>query len=430
MVLQAIVRFTRIFASSGVLLMAAAAAALLWANSPFAASYEQILAIPVTVGAGGFEISKPLLLWINDGLMAIFFFVVGLEIKREVLVGELASPAKAALALAAAVGGMIVPALIYFAINSGTEGAAGWGVPMATDIAFALGVLALIGDRVPLALKVFLTALAIVDDIGAVIVIALFYTESVAWGALGAALGVLIVLVAINLAGVRAPLPYMLLGLVLWVLVLKSGVHATIAGVLLAFTIPATRRVDASAFAARARELIETFAAHPGRPGELTSTQVDALSELENAAEDVETPLARLEHSLHPWVAYAIMPVFALANAGLRLDGDLAAAASSPIAIGIALGLFFGKQIGVFGAAWIAVKLGLASLPAGVNWRAIWGASLLAGIGFTMSLFIAGLAFTTPALLAQAKLGIIAGSIAAGIAGWAVLARTPQPQTE
>jgi NhaA family Na+:H+ antiporter len=423
MILRAIVRFTRIFASSGVLLMAAAAVALGWANSPFAASHERLLATPFTVGAGALVISKPLLLWINDGLMAIFFFVVGLEIKREILVGELASPAKAALAIAAAAGGMAVPATIYWALNGGTPGAPGWGIPMATDIAFALGVLALIGERVPLALKVFLTALAIVDDLGAVAVIALFYTETVSWSALAGAGVVLLALVALNRLGARNPLPFVVLGLVLWVFVLESGVHATIAGVLLAFTIPASRRVDPAAFAARARSLVDAFERERGAPGELTSGQSDALGELESATEDVETPLARLEHALHPWVAFGVMPVFALANAGLRLDGDLASAATSRVALGIALGLLIGKQIGVLGAAWLAVRAGIASLPEGVRWRQVWGASLLAGIGFTMSLFIAGLAFPSPSLLAEAKLGILAGSLVAGIAGWIVLAR-------
>ncbi len=424
MIVRAIVRFTRSFASSGVLLMAAAAAALLWANSPFAGSYERILATPLTVGAGAFVIAKPLLLWINDGLMAIFFFVVGLEIKREILVGELASPAKAALAVAAAAGGMAVPAALYWALNGGSEGAAGWGIPMATDIAFALGVLALLGDRVPLALKVFLTALAIVDDIGAVIVIALFYTDAVAWPALAGAAGVLLALLALNRFGARDALPYALLGIVLWVFVLKSGIHATIAGVLLAFTIPASRRADPAAFAARAREIVVEFERERGAAGQLTSGQSDALGALESATRDVETPLARLEHALHPWVAWGVMPLFALANAGLRLEGDLAAAATSRVALGTALGLLVGKQIGVFGASWLAVRMRIASLPEGVGWGAIWGASLLAGIGFTMSLFIAGLAFADPRLLAQAKLGILAGSLLAGIAGWVALSRT------
>ncbi len=423
MIVRAIVRFTRVFASSGVVLMAAAAAALLWANSPFAGSYERILSTPLTVGAGAFVLSKPLLLWINDGLMAIFFFVVGLEIKREILVGELASPAKAALAVAAAAGGMAVPAALYWALNGGGEGAAGWGIPMATDIAFALGVLALLGDRVPLALKVFLTALAIVDDIGAVIVIALFYTDAVAWPALAGAAVVLLALVALNRFGVRDALPYALLGIVLWVFVLESGIHATIAGVLLAFTIPASRRADPAAFAARAREIVGEFEREGGPAGHLTGGQSDALGALESATRDVETPLARLEHTLHPWVAWGVMPLFALANAGLRLEGDLAAAATSRVALGIALGLLAGKQIGVFGASWLAVRLRIASLPEGVGWGAIWGASLLAGIGFTMSLFIAGLAFADPRLLAQAKLGILAGSLLAGVAGWAALSR-------
>ncbi|RMF56860.1 MAG: Na+/H+ antiporter NhaA, partial [Bacteroidetes bacterium] len=399
-------RFFEQEAAGGILLLVCAVIALLWANSPFSESYFSLWETLVTVGVGGFVISKPLLLWINDGLMAIFFFVVGLEIKREVLVGELSSPKAAALAVAAAFGGMVVPAALYTLLNAGTDGASGWGIPMATDIAFALGVLALLGSRAPLALKVFLTALAIVDDLGAVLVIALFYTAEISWGALGAGAGALVALVAANRLRIQRPAVYVVLGIALWVAFLKSGIHATVAGVLLALTIPARRRLDTHEFLARGNELLRVFA-RDVRPGktEPSTDQRDALHALEVTCRQAETPLIRMEHALHGWVAFLIIPLFALANAGVALGGDLGAAFGNRVTLGIVLGLFVGKQIGVTGFAWLAVRLGWAALPAGVTWRQIYGVSFLCGIGFTMSLFIANLAFAEAALLDSAKVG-------------------------
>jgi len=394
------------------------------AGPPAAGGYFDLWQTVGTVGLGGLTISKPLLLWINDGLMAVFFFVVGLEIKREVLVGELAEPKKAALSIAAAVGGMAVPAALYAALNAGGSGSAGWGVPMATDIAFALGVLALLGSRVPLALKIFVTAVAIVDDLGAVLVIALFYTEKLSLTMLAVGGGFLAVLFVLNRSGVRRTWPYALLGAALWVAFLKSGVHATVAGVLVALTIPARRRIDAPDFLRRAELLLAEFREDvaPGR-SEPTADQRDSLHALESEAEKLGTPLARLEHALHPWVAYFIMPVFALANAGVAVEGNLLATLGQPVSLGVILGLFLGKQVGVLGAAWLAVRAGVAAMPAGVRWSQVWGVSLLCGIGFTMSLFIASLAFPDPELLDAAKVGILAGSLVSGLAGAAVLLR-------
>lgn len=373
--------FTRLEASGGLLLMGAMVLALAWANSPWAASYvEAFRKTYFTVGLGEWSLSKPTLLWINDGLMALFFLLVGLEIKRELLTGELAGIRRAILPVAAAVGGMVVPALIYFGFNPSGPPSDGWGIPMATDIAFALGILSLAGRAVPTALKVFLVAFAIVDDLGAVAVIALFYTDAISLGALGAAAALIVLLVLLNRLGVRRALPYMVVGVVLWYAVLKSGVHATVAGVLLAWTLPHRQFED-----------------------------------------DTHTPLETLEEKLHPWVTFGILPLFALANAGVALGGSGLGRLGDPIALGIMLGLVVGKQIGVFGAAWIALKAGWASRPEGVNWGHIYGAALLGGVGFTMSLFIAGLAFGDLARLETAKLAILAASLISGVAGWFVV---------
>lgn len=421
--LQPIRAFASHKLSGAILLLAAAAAAIVWANSPWAASYLALRNLRVTVGAGNFALSKPLLLWINDGLMAMFFFLVGLEIKREVLGGELASLRKAALPIAGALGGVVLPAVIFTAFNAGGPGRAGWGVPMATDIAFALGVLALLGDRVPLGLKVFLTALAIVDDLAAIVVIAVFYTDTILLFSLAAGgLGLLAAILASRL-GVRNSVFYFLLGMAVWLAFLKSGVHATLAAVLMAMTIPANTRIRREEFASRTRGLIDSLEreerAHPGVF--LNQTQQHLLVELEQAIERSTAPLQRLEHALVPVVAFLVMPLFALANAGVTLGADLGASLGDPVFLGVLLGLVVGKQVGIFGAAWLAVKLGLAELPAGVRWRQLWGVAVLGGIGFTMSLFIGGLAFSGSPLEDVAKLGTLSGSLISGLAGWALL---------
>jgi NhaA family Na+:H+ antiporter len=372
-------QFFRKEAAGGIVLLACTVIALGLANSPWATTYEAVLHHPLGIGGDLFELELSLHEWINDGLMAVFFFLVGLEIKREMLIGELASFRRASLPIAGAIGGMMVPALIYAVFNVGGPGATGWGIPMATDIAFALGVVALLGPRVPIALRVFLAAVAIVDDIGAVLVIATFYTASIASMGLMAAAVFLAILIALNLSGVRSPIPYIVLGILLWIAVLLSGIHATIAGVLLAFTIPA------------------------------------------RTAEPSETPLLeRLEHVLHAPVAFLIVPLFALANAGVRLDG-VSGSHSISIMSGVALGLVVGKPLGITLAAWLAVRLRFAVLPAGVDWRLLRAVSCLGGIGFTMSLFVGALAFPDVARLDSAKLGVLLASGVAAVIGWIML---------
>ena len=414
--------------SGSLFLIGATVLALVWANSAWGESYTALwhTYVKFSIADDFFKLDKSLLHWINDGLMVVFFFVVGLEIKREVLVGELTSLRKTALPIMAALGGMVVPALIFVAFNATGEAASGWGIPMATDIAFALGILALVGSRAPLSLKVFLTALAIIDDIGAVLIIAFFYTEQVLWISLLIALGIWLLMWIANWAGVRHPLIFGILGVVLWIAFLKSGIHATVAGVLAAMTIPARTRINAEDFLKRARHYLEKFKlAQQPRTSVLTNRrQRAAVQKLETIAKAAQSPMQRLEHGLHPWVAFFIVPVFALANAGVAfsINRELF---TSPVVWGIVLGLVLGKQVGVTLFAWLAVKFGLADLPTGLTWRHVYGAGWLAGIGFTMSLFVGGLAFGDGELLSQAKIGILAASVIAGGIGWLILRTTP-----
>jgi Na+:H+ antiporter, NhaA family len=410
--------FTRLETAGGIVLLVAAAVALAWANSPWVESYDALWNTPVMVGVDGFGIAKSLHHWVNDGLMAVFFFVVGLEIKREVLVGELAAPRRAALPVIAALGGMLVPAAIYLALNLGGPGGRGWAIPTATDIAFAIGVLALVGDRVPLSLKVFLTALAIADDLGAVLVIALFYTADLSLHALGAAGAIYLVMIATNFLGIRRIGWYGLLGVALWVAFLKSGVHATVAGVLAAMAIPASARIDKAQFRLQSRALLDEFEMldREGDDRSINGEQQDRIYGLAAVLQHVETPLQRLEHALLPWVTFGIMPLFALANGGLVLTGGVGQLFQSPVTLGVALGLILGKPLGILGFAWLAITIGVAERPAGASWRQLAGVGVLAGIGFTMSLFIAGLAFGET-LLHEAKTGILLASLVAGVGG-------------
>jgi len=416
--------FAKAEASGGIVLLACTTIALIWANSPWHASYHDLWHTKVTIGFGSYTISESLAHWVNDGLMAIFFFVVGLEIKREMLVGELASPRKAIVPISAAVGGMAIPALIYLAFNYGKPGQSGWAIPAATDIAFALGVMALLGSRVPTSLKVFLTALAIVDDIGAVLIIALFYTSDISLVALGAGGGILSLLLVANLMGVRKPMVYAFLGVFLWVAFLESGIHATVAGVLLAFTVPAKCRIKGSAFVAVAKKSLDEFERGGGNADEIVTNPArqSAVHLLEQACEHVQTPLRRMEHRLHPWVSFAIMPIFALANAGVTIGEGFFEGLMSGVGLGIVLGLVVGKQIAVTAFTWAVVKLGIGNLPMQTTWAQIYSVSWLAGIGFTMSLFVANLAFADqPELLGFAKIGILVGSLIAGVTGFLLL---------
>ena len=406
--------------------MAAAVVALVWANSPFAASYVSLWDTRLTIGIGDLTFSMTLLHWINDGLMAVFFFVVGLEIKREVLVGELASVRRATLPIAAAVGGAVVPALVFVLIVGSGLGARGWAIPMATDIAFALGVLALVGDRIPLGLRVFMAALAIVDDLVAVVIIAVFFTSDVSVTALAAAGGCLALLVAANKLGIRHSVVYAVLGLLLWLAILQSGVHATVAGVLLAMTIPARARLDSADFAARARRIVDHLVKREDS-GEQTTLEEhhDALWDLEMIIERTQAPMLRFEHALLSWVAFVIVPIFALANAGVSVAGDLGSMLTDPVVLGVAVGLVIGKQVGITTAALLVVRAGLAPLPAGVTMKHIFGAAWLGGIGFTMSLFVADIAFTAATgsreLVSNAKVGVLAGSVVAATLGSIVM---------
>jgi NhaA family Na+:H+ antiporter len=415
------VQFAANESAGGLILVACALAAMVWANSPVSSGYFSLLNQHLAVGLDGHGIlDQSIGHWINDGLMAVFFLLVGLEIKREMLVGELRTMRLAALPMMAALGGMLVPALIYLAFNQGTASAQGWGVPMATDIAFALGLLGLLGSRVPLALKVFLTALAIVDDLGAVLVIALFYTSRLDLPALGFAAGAVGFLFLLNALGVRQIVPYLLVGIVVWFLVLKSGIHATVAGIMVAAAIPAKSRLSLDEFAREGKQFLKKLESDDeGGPDDDEA----ALYALSKSVASAESPLHRLEHLLHPWVAFFIVPLFALANAGVPLPPDLAGTLRQPVTLGIVTGLVLGKFVGVGGFAWLAVKLRLADLPEGVSWKHITGAACLAGVGFTMSLFIAVLAFSTPESLGGAKIGILAASVIAGTVGLALLSR-------
>jgi len=418
--------FVHAEASSGILLLTAAFVAMVWANSAWSDSYVQLWETEVAIDIGGAVLSESLLHWINDGLMAIFFFVVGLEIKRELIVGELSTPKLAALPLVAAFGGMVVPALIYVAINFGTPAVRGWGIPMATDIAFSMGVLYILGNRVPAGLKIFLAALAIADDIGAVVAIAVFYTVGISWTYLALGGMSLCVLALLNRLGVRTPIAYGVVGAGVWFFFLLSGVHPTVAGVLAAMTIPARARLNPGEFLERSRAAINAFE-RSGAFGDdiLTNTdRQEALLEIDVAYEETTTPLQRLEHDLHPWVSFLVLPLFALANAGVVFEGDISAIILHPVTIGAALGLLAGKQAGITFFAWVAVRMGWASLPAGCTWQHIWGVAWIAGIGFTMSIFIAALAFDDPSLLPMAKVGVFGASLLAGVIGVVVLWRS------
>lgn len=408
--------------------MAAAVFALIAANTPLRPAYESFIHHHLSIAFGSVELDKDVHFWVNELLMAVFFLLVGLEIKREILVGELSSLKAAALPIAGAIGGMLVPATLYIAFNAGGEGARGWGVPMATDIAFSLGVLALLGPRIPLALKVFLAALAIVDDLGAVIVIGLFYTSNLDTGALMSALGIVAFLGVINALGVRNLVPYLLAGLPLWYFVFQSGLHATIAGVLLALTIPAKVKLDPAQFKSRAQVALEEFdkASLKSPETTLSEEQQVALGELQRACSQVQMPLERIENALHPWVSFFIVPLFAFCNAGIAIDSSALGGLTKPIGLGVIAGLVVGKPIGILGLSWVAVKAGFAQLPAGIGWRQILGVGLLGGIGFTMSLFIADLAFGESTGLLEAKLAIVTASVFAGVAGYLVLLKAPR----
>ncbi len=407
--------------SSGIVLMIATIVALVLANSPLAHSYHHFIETPLRIGFGDFVLEKSLHHWINDGLMALFFFLVGLEIKREILVGELSSIRNAVLPILAAIGGMFVPAGLYALMVSEGVGAQGWAIPMATDIAFAIGVLVLLGKRVPPALMMFLVALAIVDDLGAVIVIALFYTDTISISALIMVGVCFAILVCFNLFGLRRPLPYFLIGILLWLAMLKSGVHATLAGVLVALTIPAMPKYDPKVFMEHMSKLIERFreAHREGVVVMRNNKQRTVLQTMENGIHKVETPLQRLEHSFHIPVGFFIIPIFALVNAGIPIDfSALGQTLAHPITLSIIVGLIGGKFLGIFGVVFVAVKLGIAQLPQGVALRHVAGAALLAAIGFTMAIFIAELAFVgeSQALL-MAKTGVLIASLVAGVAG-------------
>lgn len=422
-------RFAQTESASGLVLLACTALALVWSNSAWSDSYTRLWQQTVTVGGAGWGVSMTLRDWINDGLMAVFFFLVGLEIKREFLVGDLASVRHAALPIAAAVGGMVVPATLYAALNHGTAAGRGWGIPMATDIAFALGVLALVGPRVPAGLRVLLAALAIVDDLGAVLVIALFYTASLGWGNLVVAAGIVALLATCNAAGVRHGGVYALLGVALWLALLHSGVHATIAGVLLAVVVPARTRINEDEFLLRGREALDDFerGCGPATTVLTNPAQQEAIARLGELGDQAQAPLVTLEQQLRALVAFVIMPLFALANAGVALGGRAGSALGTPVTIGVMAGLVFGKPIGITLFSWLAVRSRLAALPTGVSWRAVHSLSWLGGIGFTMSLFIAGLAFGASPLLESAKLGILSSSVIAGVIGWTLLRRSLRP---
>lgn len=423
-------KFIKIESLSGVLLFAATIIAVVWANSPFGDSYQAIWGYELGVSMTNFELVKPVILWINDGLMALFFFLIGLEIKRELSVGELNAPKKAIFPLFAAIGGIAFPALVFVLSNNDPEALAGWAIPMATDIAFSLAIMKLLGDRVPLNLKVFLTAFAIVDDLGAVLIIALFYSSGIKWMLILIAFAILGVLFLLTMRGLYSKYLLVVLGVVVWLLFLKAGIHPTIAGVLLAFTVPIHRKVKIPEFMEALDELQEKIIKAPRQEnGLLSKAQIEHIDNLDEWTTEVQSPLQRMEHKLHDWVAYVIMPVFALSNAGVTVSTDTVL--NMNLILGIALALIVGKAVGIFLMSNLALRLGISKLPDGVSRMQILGVSFLAGVGFTMSIFIANLAFKdNPALLDSAKVGILIGSLIAGLTGFLILRALGSPKSD
>ncbi len=418
-------RFIDNSTTSGILLFVSALVALILANSPLQNAYHHLWEYTFSIGFEEFIVSKSLHHWINDGLMSVFFFVVGLELKREVMAGELSNPRDAILPILAGLGGMVVPALSYLILNSSGAASSGWGIPMATDIAFALGILYLLGDKIPTSLKVFLTALAIVDDLGAVLIIAFFYTSDISLVSLAIGGGFLAILVAANALGVRNIVFYGIIGVGgVWLAFLLSGVHATIAGVLAALTIPANVKIQDKKFVAKMNSLTNEFEkSTPNNVILLTHDQLHIIDKIRFYSRAALTPLQRLEHAMHPLVAFVVMPVFAIANAGITFAGDFTENLFSNVSIGVMMGLALGKFIGVVGVSKILVNLKLAALPEGLNWRHIYGVAMLAGVGFTMSLFITDLAFTNQTYILQAKIGIFIASVISGGIGFLILRR-------
>jgi NhaA family Na+:H+ antiporter len=410
--------------SSSILLLFASVIAVIWANSAFAGIYHHLLHTDITFSFGTHQISRSLAHWINDGLMTLFFFTVGLEIKRELIVGELCSLKMAMLPIIAAAGGMAVPALIYAGFNHGTPYMKGWGIPVATDIAFSLGALAIFGKKIPSGLRIFLTAFAIADDLGGVLIIALFYTQNLVVTYLMIAACFVLVLALVNTRWL--PL-YVLLGFGMWTAVMGSGVHPTIAGVLTAMFIPVRGKYSVYRFAEKVNKIMRDFRYNEQSGGYwysilMNQEHLNVVHSLSGACHHVETPLQRLEHALHPWVIFLILPIFALANAGLTFqEMSMSEAVFHPVTLGITLGLFLGKPVGITIFSYLATKAGIASLPEGVRWSHIFGAGLLGGIGFTISLFISGLSFTKPELLNYSKMGVLGGSILSAILGIAFL---------
>ena len=425
-------RFLAIEAASTLLLLAATAIALVWANSRWAESYVQLWHTPLAISLGAGRLELTLEQWVNEGLMALFFFLVGMEIKHEIVHGELSSRERALLPVFGALGGMLAPAGLYLAFHAGGPAAAGWGVPVATDIAFAVAALALLGARVPSGLKVFLLALAIVDDLGAVLVIALFYSHGLSWPGLGATAAALLLVVALQRSGVRSLSVYWIVGVAVWLATLDSGIHATVAGVLLGFLTPTTRALPGRSLGGSARALFERLLDRIDDGKEERAPRAEErlrmAPELREISREAVSPLERLTGALHPWSAFFVMPIFALANAGVPIDArSLGDPLGRRVSLAVALGLLIGKPLGIGGASWLAVRLGLAALPSGVGWGSLFGAGALGGIGFTMALFVTGLAFQDPALAAASKLGVMAASLGASGMGLAVLQRTLRP---
>jgi Na+:H+ antiporter, NhaA family len=418
--------------TAGIFLLACSILALVLSNSPLSDEFHHLWEYQFAIAFGDYSISNSLHHWINDGLMAMFFFVVGLELKREIMGGELSSMRNAMLPLAAALGGMVVPALTYVIFNYNASTMDGWGIPMATDIAFALGILSLLGKRVPLSVKIFLTALAIADDLGAVLVIAIFYTSDISFLNLATGAVFMITLMAANYLGVRNTLFYGIVGIGgLWLAFLMSGVHATVAGVLAALTIPARTKIDEVGFAKRLRNYVNEFESIP--PNKVTllePEQLHVVDKIKNLTKAASTPLQRLEHRLHPIVLFIVMPVFALANAGISMQGLSFEEVITPVSVGVFLGLLFGKFTGIVGASWLFLKLGWAKLPNDMPFKNIYGLGLLAGVGFTMSLFITNLAFQTSDVILQAKFGTLSASLLAGAIGYLILKKTLPKNTE